>query len=740
MNTDDNLFDPTRKFKSNTVPVSFIPFKNNEKNCNYCGVEYSKTLKFEQKYCENCLLRYTKDIGNSEHLDTYIKNHNTQCIKHKATRNNACATDIQEWCEHCSEILYFTHLIPNTSSLNNCSIPHTDTFVANYYETGTEYLIFKLIEYGKEHHYQISSEWVKSILTKKSIQILYLPWWDNFDKCVVCLQELKYIHLESVPYYQKWCQKWCSNCFIIYTGCRYCLTTNIIFGITSQSQCKNCERISLINVDITNISSENCDVDYFTITKNNTDSDSLKLIRNLYSNLVKWLIEWIPYSQLKDLRKIGEGGFSTIYKATWSDGIRNTDVALKKLFSSQKIDKNFLNELKLLSYFGPFEIFKADIIGFHGITQDLATKEYILIMEYANGGNLHDYLQNNFINITWKEKSHILAKIITGPTAVEINREWGIVSKIGFKEAFEQAEKKRLELIQEQARNKRLELIGALEQELEQELEQTKEKRLKLKEEQAKERRLELIQEQAKEKRIELLRQARKKRSQLIQALEQARKKRLDLIQEQARNKRLELVIGALEQELEQTKEKRLELKEEQAKERRLELIQEQAKEKRIELLRQARKKRSELIQELEQARKKKLELIQEVLEQAEKKRLELIQLKKLGPEFSEKPHPKAIYTSRVLSSLISKSSIDFSSINSVSVKQEYITKEYELDINKVQSSSTQYINSSVQVSNLQHQNVSGPLNNLTTNSLRKRNIEELDIETQKSKKNRERY
>ncbi|CAB4446955.1 unnamed protein product [Rhizophagus irregularis] len=182
----------------------------------------------------------------------------------------------------------------------------------------------------------------------------------------------------------------------------------------------------------------------------------------------------------------------------------------------------------------------------------------------------------------------------------------------------------------------------------------------------------------------------------------------------------IELVIGALEQELEQTKEKRLELKEEQAKERRLELIQEQAKEKRIELLRQARKKRSELIQELEQARKKRLELIQEVLEQAEKKRLELIQLKKLGPEFSEKPHPKAIYT--------------------ISVKQEYITKEYELDINKVQSSSTQYINSSVQVSNLQHQNVSGPLNNLTTNSLRKRNIEELDIETQKSKKNRERY
>ncbi|POG74446.1 kinase-like domain-containing protein [Rhizophagus irregularis DAOM 181602=DAOM 197198] len=57
-------------------------------------------------------------------------------------------------------------------------------------------------------------------------------------------------------------------------------------------------------------------------------------------------------------------------------------------------------------------------------------------------------------------------------------------------------------------------------------------------------------------------------------------------------------------------------------------------------------------------------------LEEAEKKKLELIQLKKLGPEFSEKPHQRAIYTSRALSSLISKSSINFSSTNSVSIMQ----------------------------------------------------------------------
>jgi serine/threonine protein kinase len=55
-----------------------------------------------------------------------------------------------------------------------------------------------------------------------------------------------------------------------------------------------------------------------------------------------------------------------------------------------------------------------------------------------------------------------------------------------------------------------------------------------------------------------------------------------------------------------------------------------------------------------------------EQFEQAERKRLELIQLKQLGPEFSEKTHPDAIYTSRLLRSSISNPS----SIISLNIKQ----------------------------------------------------------------------
>ena len=102
--------------------------------------------------------------------------------------------------------------------------------------------------------YQIFSGWIESTLTKKPIPILYLPWLDTFDNCVGCGLELCLISD---------CQKWCLNCSIVYTGCRYCLTTNIIFGIANESQCKKCKRTIFITIDITNISSGNYDVDEF---------------------------------------------------------------------------------------------------------------------------------------------------------------------------------------------------------------------------------------------------------------------------------------------------------------------------------------------------------------------------------------------------------------------------------------------------------------------------------------------
>jgi hypothetical protein len=214
-------------------------------------------------------------------------------------------------------------------------------------------------------YYQISSGWVESTLTKKSIPILYLPWWDIYDQCVVCSQKLEYIHQKSELNIELYCQKWCSHCFTIYTGCRYCLTINIIFGITNQTQCIKCKKISPINIDITNIISGNCIIDEFIVSTkinynnfqsianyldNNTNLNPLNIygfIRNMLylSKLDEREIKWIPHFQIENKKEIAEGGFSIIYKATYRVGMKDTDVVLKKLRDSQNISKYFLNEV-----------------------------------------------------------------------------------------------------------------------------------------------------------------------------------------------------------------------------------------------------------------------------------------------------------------------------------------------------------------------------------------------------------
>ncbi|EXX69111.1 Tpk1p [Rhizophagus irregularis DAOM 197198w] len=119
-------------------------------------------------------------------------------------------------------------------------------------------------------------------------------------------------------------------------------------------------------------------------------------------------LEWIPYDRLYNIKYIAKGGFGKIYKANWIDGYidkwdensqnwkrnnKNMVVALKSLNNSKDVTLKFMNEIMLHN---KGKIDNNFIIGFYGITQDPKTKDYMMILDYAEDGSLRDYLDKNY--------------------------------------------------------------------------------------------------------------------------------------------------------------------------------------------------------------------------------------------------------------------------------------------------------------------------------------------------------
>ncbi|CAB5145599.1 unnamed protein product [Rhizophagus irregularis] len=452
---DENSFDPTPILKSSPIPIKFISFNKNDENCIYCGEKYIMTLLCWQKYCQKCLSSYINDINdNNIYLDVYIYTMDLECNKHEISRTKV-PQSIQECCGNCVKILCFKQIdgfsISNYGSDKNIFTLRNKVIESEkkcklcgkslYQGTdGWKMAEFKLCS----DCYLISSELIESTLVKKQISILYLPWWYNNHNCDACRSKLTFTSE---------CQKYCAYCYIFYVGCRHCLTTNIIFGPIVQSHCKKCKKISVIIN-----SSVKSDIDDFllyNVILDNLDKSRTcryrkkreyfkpwNVIFNLKGKISGNKIKWIPYSQFTGIEEIAKGGYGIIYKAILlnKDDIsypnKNETVILKRFENSKNISKYFFNELKShQNYFSRY--FLSHIIETYGFTKDPELEDYILVIRYASGGDLHKYLQKDFTKITWnKQKLDILWQISKG---------WAFGHVDGVE--FDQAEAKRMQLI-----------------------------------------------------------------------------------------------------------------------------------------------------------------------------------------------------------------------------------------------------------------------------------------------------
>ncbi len=93
-------------------------------------------------------------------------------------------------------------------------------------------------------------------------------------------------------------------------------------------------------------------------SKNKKIDDLIQEMRLKINSCFNIVFEWIPYNQFNYIKKIGNGGFATVYSAIWKDGplrydvdkkmyarVSNKKVALKCLNDLQNVTDKFLNEV-----------------------------------------------------------------------------------------------------------------------------------------------------------------------------------------------------------------------------------------------------------------------------------------------------------------------------------------------------------------------------------------------------------
>ncbi|CAB4437501.1 unnamed protein product [Rhizophagus irregularis] len=138
----------------------------------------------------------------------------------------------------------------------------------------------------------------------------------------------------------------------------------------------------------------------------------------------KWLDEAVTkkhikhyeYEHFKNIQVIGFGGFGKVYRAKWKNSYQY--FALKSLHN---IDEDAIKELV-----HEIELQRMELLFQIKRIKSNDTKKYLLVMEYADGGSLSNYLKKNFEKLTWED---ILKLAYQLASAVSCLHDEGIIHR-----------------------------------------------------------------------------------------------------------------------------------------------------------------------------------------------------------------------------------------------------------------------------------------------------------------------
>jgi len=203
---------------------------------------------------------------------------------------------------------------------------------------------------------------------------------------------------------------------------------------TSQTVCPECNNsLPLIQIDgwCKDCEKFNFQKTFSKWTSGNESIDNFIKETQLKSTRPIDYLEWIPYERFKDIKLIDKSnndinnGYGNVATAIWLDGPRwswneeilkwqrtgETIVALKIMEKTKNINSDYFNELKKCYN---CTAFNNNIVHCYGISRDPTTKHFIMVMEYADRGSLHNYLIKNFSALTWEKRIKFLCNIASG--------------------------------------------------------------------------------------------------------------------------------------------------------------------------------------------------------------------------------------------------------------------------------------------------------------------------------------
>ncbi|CAG8523579.1 6057_t:CDS:2, partial [Gigaspora rosea] len=158
-------------------------------------------------------------------------------------------------------------------------------------------------------------------------------------------------------------------------------------------------------------------------------------------------IEFIPYTRLKKITHVANGGYGTIYKAIWIDGyickwdseiggwfkkklqIQNWSYIYDKIPNNDSTIDSTIECGRMLKYH--LQSFKAArkagsmLFPLLGITKNPETSKYIIVLKYAQYGNLRDNLRQ-ISGWKWEKRLFVLFHIVSGLVGIY---QSGIVHK-----------------------------------------------------------------------------------------------------------------------------------------------------------------------------------------------------------------------------------------------------------------------------------------------------------------------